>query len=151
MRLGIDTNVLIYAHMPALKEHERVRQFILAELHKPDVKLVITPMVLHEFVHVITDARRFDPPVPMSEAIAVARLYVGRANVEWAAVAEGVLIDTLQLLEQHHLGRRRFADALLVAALLRHGVHRLVTCNPADFVPFAGLELTDPRGARSAR
>lgn len=145
MRLGIDTNALIYAHMPALKEHERVRQFLIAELRKPDVKLVITPMVLHEFVHVITDARRFDPPVSMSEAIAVARLYVGRANVECAAVTEEVLIDTFQLLEQYHLGRRRIADTLLVATLLRHGVHRLVTCNPGDFGPFAGLELIDPR------
>lgn len=145
MRLGIDTNVLVYAHMPALKEHEEVRKFLVAELHKPDVRLVITPMVLHEFVHVITDGRRFEPPVPMSEAIAVARLYVGRANVECAAVTEGVLIDTFQLLEQHHLGRRRIADTLLVATFLRHGVHRLVTCNPADFGPFAGLELIDPR------
>ncbi len=145
MRLGIDTNVLVYAHMPALKEHDRVRQFLLAKLHEPDVKLVITPMVLHEFVHVITDGRRFDPPVPISEAVAVARLYVGRANVECAAVTEKVLIDAFQLLEQHHLGRRRIADTLLVATLLRYGVHRLATCNAADFAPFAGLELTDPR------
>jgi toxin-antitoxin system PIN domain toxin len=145
LKLGVDTNVLVYAHMPALKQHERVRQFILAELRKPDVNLVITPLVLHEFVHVITDARRFEPPVPISEAIAVARLYVGRANVDCASVTEAVLIDTFRLLEEHHLGRKRIADTLLVATLLRHGVHRLLTCNPSDFASFAGLELIDPR------
>jgi hypothetical protein len=38
--------------------------------------------VLHEFVHVITDGRRFDRPVAMTEALTLARGYLGRSNVE---------------------------------------------------------------------
>ncbi len=71
--------------MPALENHEKVRGFLLDRLHRSDTTLVITPSIMHEFVQVVTDGRRFDPPVEMSEALAVAKLY----------------------LERHRLGRKR--------------------------------------------
>lgn len=145
LRRGIDTNVLIYAHLPSLPEHEVVRRYLLEQLRQEGVKLVVTPMVLHEFVHVVTDGRRFDPPVSMSEALAVTRLYLGRSNVECLAIDEAVVQDALALLEHHGLGRKRIADTLLAATLLRHGVEEIVTCNPADFQPFAKLKVIDPR------
>lgn len=61
MRRGLDTNVLIYAHMPDLPDHLKVRSFLLNQLANEDVTLVITPIILHEFVHIITDGKRFDP------------------------------------------------------------------------------------------
>lgn len=49
MRRGLDTNVLIYAHMPELPDHARVRSFLLDQLEDEGVTLVITPIILHEF------------------------------------------------------------------------------------------------------
>ena len=67
MRRGLDTNVLVYAHVAALPEHGVVREFLAGQLARRDVTLVVTPSVLHELVHVVTDPRRFEPPVAMSE------------------------------------------------------------------------------------
>ncbi|HEX9189767.1 MAG TPA: TA system VapC family ribonuclease toxin [Vicinamibacteria bacterium] len=145
MKVAVDTNVLVYAHVASLAEHAAVKTFLKSLLDRPDVTVVVTPGVLHELVHVITDPRRFDPPVAMAEALALARLYLGRANVECLATGADALADALALLEKHGLGRRRLADTLFAATLLRHGVRQLVTANPGDFAVFPGLQLVDPR------
>jgi toxin-antitoxin system PIN domain toxin len=144
VKRALDTNVLVYAHLPGFAEHERVRAFLQTELRKTDVTLCVTPMVLHEFVHVITDPRRFVSPVTMSEAVTVARSYLGRENVECLSVNEDVIREALALLDRHSLGRKRIADTLLAATLLQNGVAELVTCNPQDFRLFEGLSVTDP-------
>jgi len=82
MRRGVDTNVLIYAHMPESPHHVRVRSFLVDQLSHDDVILVITPAILHELVHIVTDGRRFAPPLSMNDALALARVYLDHANVE---------------------------------------------------------------------
>jgi len=136
VKLGLDTNVLVYAHMPGFPQHERVRAFLLEQLQRDHVSLVVTAMVLHEFVHVITDPRRFAPPVSMAEALALARGYLGRTNVECLTTDEPALLGAFALLERHGLGLKRIADTLLAATLLRHQVVDFATCNAADFRVF---------------
>jgi predicted nucleic acid-binding protein len=147
VKRGIDTNVLVYAHMAACPDHGPVRDYLSGQLARTDVSLIVTPSVLHEFVHVVTDPKRFDPPAAMGEALALARLYLGRANVECVATDAEALADALALVDRHRLGRKRLADTLLAATLLRHGVRQLVTCNLGDFEIFTALHLVDPRQA----
>lgn len=144
-RVGVDTNVFIHAHLPSSPEHERVRAQLLALLASPDTCICTTPSILHEFVHVVTDAKRFAPPVSMAEAIALARRYLTASNVECLA-ADGQSAElALELMEQHQLGRERLADSMFAATLMRHAVNELVTCNVDDFKIFAGLAVIDPR------
>lgn len=144
MKLGIDSNVLLQAHLPALDRHELAHRYLHRQLALPGVTLVLTPLVLHEFVHVVTDGRRFDPPVPMTEALALARGYLGRSNVECISTDETSLLLALDLLSRYHLGRKRIADTLFAATLLAHGVHRIVTFNGADFEVFENLTAVEP-------
>lgn len=144
MKLGIDSNVLLQAHLPALDRHELANRYLRSRLAQPGVTLVVTPLVLHELVHVATDHRRFDPPVAMSEAVAVARGYLGRSNVECIPTDEDSLLLGLDLLSRHNLGRKRIADTLFAATLLAHGVYRLVTFNVADFKVFDNLTAFEP-------
>lgn len=144
MKLGVDTNVLIYAQMPALPQHGRARSYLLDKLQRGDTTLVLTPSILHEFIHLVTDSRRFAPPVGMREALAVARLYLNRPNIVCLAADEASTHLAFDLLERYRLGRRRLADTLFAATLLRNGVRTLLTCNPQDFRVFEGLEVIDP-------
>ena len=102
-------------------------------------------MGLLTFGIVAEDGRRFDPPVSMAEALAVARLFLGRSNVECIGANETILLEAFDLLERYRLGRKRIADTLLAATLLHHGISELITCNPRDFRVFEGLEVIDPR------
>jgi len=144
VKLGIDSNVLFQAHLPAFDRHELAHRYLHRQLALPGVTLVLTPLVLHEFVHVVTDGRRFDPPVAMTEALTLARGYLGRSNVECISTDEASLLLALDLMSRHTLGRKRIADTLFAATLLAHGVHRLVTFNVADFKVFEDLTAVEP-------
>lgn len=144
-RYGVDTNVLVYVHMPALAGHEVVGAALTAFVRRPGTSLVLSPLVLHELVHVITDPRRFDPPVPMSEAVALAGGYLRRTNVTCVDATGTAMELALDLLARHRLGRKRVFDALLAATLLVNGVDTLITCNPDDFRMFDDLTVLDPR------
>lgn len=143
-RRALDTNVLVQAHVAAAPRHAQVRLWLESQLADPDVSLIVTPLVVHEFVHVVTDPRRFDPPVPMTEAVAIARLYLTHDNVECLPADGGALALTLDLLERHGLGRKRIADTLFAAILIVNGVSELATSNPDDFAVFGALRLLDP-------
>lgn len=145
VRYGLDTNVLIFAHMPALSEHPLVRAFLGQIVQRDDALLVVTPLVLHELVHVLTDGRRFEPPVTMSEATALARRYLDRSNVRCVDVTSEAMAHALDLVDRHRLGRKRIADTLLAATYLVHGVDRLITCDPDHFAVIEGLRVMDPR------
>ena len=119
MRLGLDTNVLVYAHLPVLDDSGRVRGYLQRRLADDRCSLALSALVLHEFVHIVTDARRFDPPVAMSEALAIARGYLNRTNIECLPVDEASVHLALDLLDTHGLGRRRrVADTLLASTLI---------------------------------
>lgn len=142
--LGVDTNVLIYAHIASFAQHQRARAFLERQLNTAETALAVTPLVLHEFLHIVTDARRFDPPLRMSEALQLTQTYLQRENVACLTLDEEVVLETLRLLDRHQLGRKRIADTLFAATLLRHGVQELVTCNLDDYRQFSGLVLIDP-------
>ena len=145
MKRALDANILVAAHVPAHPHHEPVRRFLMEAARSPGNTLVVMPLVLHEFVHDVTDARRFEPPIPMSEALAIASLYLGRSNVECVAIGEDATRRAFELLDQYQLGRKRIADTLLAAALITAGVDELVTCNAKDFAMFQPLRTVDPR------
>jgi toxin-antitoxin system PIN domain toxin len=146
MRRGVDTNVLIYAHIASFSQHQGAKRHLEGFLAEPDAVLVIVPIVLHELVHVITDRRRFDEPVSVAEAVALARLYLNRSNVECVDIGASSLERTFTLVEAHGLGRNRIADTLLVATLLENGVEELITCNDADFRIFEEISCLNPLG-----
>jgi predicted nucleic acid-binding protein len=145
MKRGLDTNVLIYAHVATFPEHEAVRSFLAGQLARKGVTVALTPGVLHELVHVLTDARRFAPPVSMVEALAIARLYLDHSNVECLPVDAETSREALAMVERYRLGRRRLADTLFAATLLRHGIRQIITCNGEDFEIVPGLQVIDPR------
>ena len=146
MRRAVDTNVLVYAHIASLPEHPAAKRHIEEFLAQPDSSLVVVPLVLHEFVHVVTDGRRFEEPVSIAEAIAVARLYLNRSNVQCVEIGAESVGRALALIEAYQLGRKRIADALLAATLLEHGVVELITNNEAHFRVFEEITCVNPLG-----
>ena len=85
---------------------------LLDQLADEGMNLVITPVILHEFVHIVTDRKRFDPPVSMADALAVARVYLDHTNVECLSLDGQAIAGAFVLMEKHQLGRKRIADTL---------------------------------------
>jgi toxin-antitoxin system PIN domain toxin len=144
MKIAVDANILIYAHVARFAEHESARGWIQRQLELPDVTLVTTPLILQELIHVITDPRRFSPPVPVREALEISRNWIGRSNVECLSIEEEATAVAFDLIDRHGLGRSRLADTLLVGTMLVHDVTVLATRNKRDFVLFPEIRLIDP-------
>jgi predicted nucleic acid-binding protein len=151
VKRALDTNVLVTAHLPAMPDHPVVSEFVRNQIADPDIVVVVTPSVLHEFVHVVTDARRFDPPVPMDRAILIARTYLEHANTECTTIDADTVALAFELLQRHRLGRKRIADTLIAASLLRAGVAEIVTYDVGDFAIIEGLRAIDPRASPARR
>ena len=100
---------------------------------------------MNEFIHVVTDPRRFPSPLAMKEAVAKAREMWAASEVLRIHPAPEVVFRTLELLDSLSLGRKRILDTTLAATLELAGVRRLATFNRKDFEVFPFLELVSPR------
>ena len=144
MILGIDTDVLISWLIEVSPRHGDARRLIEAEVQERRVSIALTPQVVHEFLHIVTDPRRFKVPLTMPEAVErIWEIWDSEEVVRVLPTPE-VLPRTLELLLNHKLGRKRILDTALAATLEFAGVHRLATFNPGDFKIFEFLELVDP-------
>jgi predicted nucleic acid-binding protein len=142
--LGVDTNVLVYWEMADLPEHAPVEAFFEREVYTGVHHLAIAPLVLYEFLHVVTDGRRFERPLSMVEAL-------GRAERVWQAREVRQIHETLDVLplaldlvRRHRLGRKRILDTALAATFRASGVERVLTTNEKDFEVFGFLEAVNP-------
>jgi predicted nucleic acid-binding protein len=106
--------------------------------------LVFPSLVVNEFLHVATDARRFAPPLTMAEALNWMEDFLGNPMVVLLESSKASTDQTLFWMRQFNLGRKRILDTHLAAVLHTAGVRRLLTSNPGDFAIFADLECVTP-------
>jgi predicted nucleic acid-binding protein len=142
--LGIDTDILVTWVMRGTPLHTAVRRFVEHEVHDRGGLLGLTPQVIQEFLHVVTDSRRFEHPLAMPEALRICRSLVSSREVQWILPSSEALPRTLDLLEKFNLGRKRILDTALAATLECAGVERLMTLNRRDYEVFPFLELVGP-------
>lgn len=127
------------------RHHRQVRSFLAGRAEAGE-RLAVVPQVLQEVLHVVTDARRFDPPLQMADTIEALRRLWESSEVEQLVPGTRVFPRTLELLQRYRLGRKRILDTALVATLEEAGVRNLATFNAADFRVFDFLEVIDPLG-----
>jgi predicted nucleic acid-binding protein len=142
--LGVDTDILVTWVMKGAPLHAAVRQLLDVEVRERGSLLGLTPQVVHEFLHVATDPRRFESPLSLPEALRICRSLGEAMEVHWILPAPEVLPRTLDLMEKLRLGRKRILDTALATTLESAGVHRLATLNSRDFEVFPFLELVGP-------
>lgn len=146
MIVGIDTDVLVNWLMVGAVHHHPADEFIRETVANGN-KLGVTPQTLHEVIHICTDARRFETPLSMNDAIAYTRKLWDGKEVARLLPTVAVLHRTLELLSVHALGRKRILDTALAATLEAADVLRLATFNAKHFEVFGFLEIVVPDAA----
>lgn len=143
MAVAVDTTFMVEAEVAGHPRHAPARRLLDELLERGEV-LALAPQVLTEFIHIVTDDRRFSAPLTMSQAL-------DRAQRWWQAREVSQVLPTaeaaplfLQWMKQHRLGRKRLLDTMLAATYSAHGVTRLVTDNPRDYEIFRSFELLSP-------
>jgi predicted nucleic acid-binding protein len=92
-------------------------------------RLVFPALVIHEFLHVITDTRRFSPPLTMTEALDWMESFLANSSLDVLEPTPESLRQTLHWMREFNLGRKRILDTHLAAILYVAGVRRLCITN----------------------
>ena len=141
MMVGVDTGFLVAVTVREHPAHAAAWRWFVDEVRGRDGAMALAPQVLAEYAHVVTDPRRFERPLSMEEALAVAsRWWQARECRQVAADGDAVALF-LDWLAEHRLGRKRLLDTLLAASYRAAGVSRLVTTDGCDFGVFGGFEV----------
>ena len=140
---GLDTCFLVAAEVAEHPEHLAARR-TLARLLAASDSLAIAPQVLAEFIHIVTDGRRFSQPLEMSAAIVLAEQWWTARDVVQVFPNDAATRQFLSWLRQNVLGRKRLLDTLLAATYWQAGIHSLLTTNVTDFTVFGGFTCVTP-------
>lgn len=140
---GLDTGFLVAAEVAEHAEHSPARQ-TLANVVAAGDRIAIAPQVLAEFLHVVTDPRRFSQPLDMDQARDIARQWWTAGEIDHAFPNDSATEQFLAWLQQFSLGRKRLLDTLLAATYYQAGIRSLLTTNSSDFAIFGVFSCIPP-------
>lgn len=143
MLYGLDTSFLVALEIAEHGDHVAARQTLERIVQAGD-RIALAPQVLTEFIHVVTDGRRFKHPLSMDTARQVALSWWGAKEVDHVFNDDAVVQEFLSWLLQFSLGRKRLLDTLLAATFHRAGIQSILTANPADFSVFGLFNCLTP-------
>jgi predicted nucleic acid-binding protein len=142
---GLDTGFLVAAEVLEHTEHVAARGTLARLLAAGDL-IAIAPQVLAEFIHVVTDPRRFAHPLDMTAARRLVEQWWTAREVMRVFPNDASTWQFLSWLQQFSLGRKRLLDTLLAATYQQAGIQSLLTTNPADFALFGVFRCLTPAG-----
>lgn len=146
---GLDTGVLVAAEVTEHAEHRNARA-TLAQLLGAGDQFALAPQVLAEFIHVVTDSRRFTHPLDVSTAQQLAQQWWTARDILRVFPDHGSTWLFLGWLAQFSLGRKRLLDTLLAATYRQAGIQSLLTTNPADFGVFGVFTCITPNSGATS-
>src|SRR3989475_1139359 len=118
---GLDTGFLVAAEVTEHGEHTGARATLARLLAAGDL-IAIAPQVLAEFIHIVTDPRRFTHPLDMTAAQRLADQWWTARQVVHVFPDDAATRQFLVWIQQHGLGRKRLLDTLLAATYGQAGI-----------------------------
>jgi predicted nucleic acid-binding protein len=143
MDRGIDTTFMIQAEVREHPGHDAARSRLEGVLRAGD-HLFLAPQVLAEFIHIVTDPRRFTYPLPIDRAVSRAENWWGAREISHAIPDHDSVVLFLTWMKEHRLGRKRLLDTLLAATYFSRGVRSILSSNARDYGVFGCFEVIGP-------
>ncbi len=147
MTHGADTSFLVAVEVVEHAQHGDALRVLNDLLDKRD-RMALAPQVLAEFVHVVTDARRFQRPFSMEIALDKSGRWWNAAETDQVFPTDVAVARFHEWMRRHQIGRKRVLDTFLAATYRVAGVTSLLTLNSEDFAvfsEFACVPLTTTR------
>ena len=143
MTHGFDTGFLVAFEVTSHPQHGAARARIQASYVAGD-DFALAPQVLSEFIHVVTDGKRFTSPLAIDTALLRARAWWTAAEVK-QVFPTGIAVDTfLQWMGMYRLGRKRLLDTILAATYFSAGITSVMSTDSRDFEVFGVFQVVRP-------
>lgn len=140
--IGLDTTTLVAFEIENHPLKHKVTQGIQTCIKNGEV-FALAPQIVNEFLHVVTDTRRFSDPLTMPEALERIAFWQQANESQIVFPTEKSLLQQEHWMREFHLGRKRVLDTALAATYKEHGIRRLASANPSDFALFGVFTFED--------
>jgi predicted nucleic acid-binding protein len=140
-RVFIDTNVLVYAHLP-LSPYNPAAVSKLHGYAATGAELWISRQVLREFLAAMTRPGHLTGSIPLPSLLAD----VSRFQTQFLVAEDGPASTShlLNLISSVPCAGRQVHDANIAATMLAHGIPNVLTHNTADFNRFSAYITVIP-------
>ena len=143
MRIGVDTTFLVQVSIRKHPGHGSARAEMAKRLTAGDL-FVMAPQVVAEFIHIVTDPRRFEQPLSMAEALQQAQAWWNARETEQVVPTPESVAQFWRWMVEFRLGRKRLLDTMLAATYVSHSVHTILSSNARDYGTFGCLNVIVP-------
>jgi toxin-antitoxin system PIN domain toxin len=140
--IGVDTNVLVYAHRADSAWHEPARTCITELAEAPTAWAIPWPCV-HEFLAIVTHPRVYSPPTSLARALDQVDAWMESPSLVLLAEPDAHWSELRDLLAAGRIAGPKVHDARIAALCLGHGVRELWTVD-RDFGRFPALVTRNP-------
>jgi predicted nucleic acid-binding protein len=140
---GVDTGFLVAIEVAEHANHQSARAKIAAIVAAGD-GLALAPQVLVEFIHVVTDPKRFATPLTMNAARDLAQKCWTAREVVRIVPDDSAMAQFFVRHRGHGLGRKRLLDTLFAATYHSAGINSLLTTNANDFAILGAFQCVTP-------
>lgn len=139
----LDTNILVHATTIVSHHHARAKE-ICRQAWKQELAACVALQNLCEWYAVVTDSRRFSPPLSSEEASRELETYAASDSLRVITPSTSLLERLPRLLRRVRSKGAHVFDVLLVATMLEHGVETIYTENVRDFSGFREIRTVNP-------
>lgn len=140
--VGIDANILLYAHDRSSPLFETAKQFIASACEEGIIGLA--DLSLLEFYSVITDGRKIPEPLSPSEAAEIVDDILSADEFQVFCFNHLILNKTLSYVRKHNIARYGINDVYIAQTLAHYGIDSIFTANVKDFGKFDFIETINP-------
>jgi predicted nucleic acid-binding protein len=134
--IGLDTSFLVAFEILEHPLCQESRGFALRHSHSG---LSLAPQVLAEFIHVVSDFRRFSRPLSMEEALSRSYKWWNAREVHRVFPTHQTVILFNDWMTRYGLGRKRILDTMLAATYASAEITDIVSTDARDFSIFPSL------------
>jgi uncharacterized protein len=140
--IAIDTNILIYAHVPGFAQHKAALSALQALANSGGAWAVPWPCA-HEFCAVISNKKWRSDALDAEAAVAILRSWESAPNFRFLGSSIHHLHYFAEALLSSRVTGGQVHDARIAATCLEHQVNELWSAD-RDFSRFPGLRTRNP-------
>lgn len=140
--IGVDTNLLVYAHRRDSDWHEAAAEVVRKLAEGRDAWAIPWPCI-HEFLAVVTHPRIYGPPSQMTSALDQVAAWMESPSLTLLSEGPGYVDYLAPMLRTSKGLGARVHDARVAALCAYHRVKELWSAD-RDFSRFPGLAVRNP-------
>jgi uncharacterized protein len=140
--IGIDTNILVYAHRSDMSFHSKADQF-LSDLINDSTSIAIPYPCLSEFLSIVTNPKIFKIPSPREIALQELENFLSLPNVYCIGELTGYFSLYKEISIKAKISGGEFHDARIAAICIQHEIKVFYSAD-RDFNRFPKLKIKNP-------